>query len=37
VFGAAAGERRSTWLFVWYRLIFGVAIVAGVAAGYLRN
>jgi len=30
-------ERRSTWLFVWYRLIFGVAIVAGVAAGYLRN
>lgn len=30
-------ERRSTWLFVWYRLIFGMAIVAGVAAGYLRN
>jgi len=30
-------ERRSTWVFVWYRLIFGVAIVAGVAAGYLRN
>ena len=30
-------ERRSTWVFVWYRLIFGVAIVAGVAAGYLQN
>lgn len=30
-------ERRSTWLFVWYRLIFGVAIVAGVAVGYLHN
>jgi undecaprenyl-diphosphatase len=30
-------ERRSAWLFVWYRLIFGVAIVTGVAAGYLRN
>jgi undecaprenyl-diphosphatase len=30
-------ERRSTWLFVWYRLLFGIAIVAGVTAGYLRN
>lgn len=30
-------ERRSTWIFVWYRLAFGVAIVAGVAAGYLHN
>jgi undecaprenyl-diphosphatase len=30
-------ERRSTWIFVWYRLMFGAAIVAAVAAGYLRN
>ncbi len=30
-------ERRSTWIFVWYRLLFGVAIVAGVAGGYLHN
>jgi undecaprenyl-diphosphatase len=30
-------ERRSTWVFVWYRLLFGVGIVAAVTAGYLRN
>ncbi len=30
-------ERRSTWIFVWYRLIFGVCIVAAVAGGYLHN
>ncbi len=30
-------ERRSTWIFVWYRLLFGVAIVTAVALGYLRN
>jgi undecaprenyl-diphosphatase len=30
-------EHRSTWVFVWYRLIFGLAIVLGVAAGYLHN
>jgi undecaprenyl-diphosphatase len=30
-------ERRSTWIFVWYRLLFGVAIVLGVLTGYLRN
>jgi undecaprenyl-diphosphatase len=30
-------ERRSAWVFVWYRLIFGVAIVAGVSLGYLHN
>jgi undecaprenyl-diphosphatase len=30
-------ERRSTWIFVWYRLIFGVGIVAGVMMGYLQN
>jgi undecaprenyl-diphosphatase len=30
-------ERRSTWIFVWYRLLFGIGIVAAVAGGYLRN
>jgi undecaprenyl-diphosphatase len=30
-------ERRSTWIFVWYRLLFGLLIVAGVTMGYLRN
>src|ERR1700737_4508669 len=24
-------ERRSTWIFVWYRLLFGIAIVGAVA------
>jgi undecaprenyl-diphosphatase len=30
-------ERRSTWIFVWYRLLFGIGIVAAVTLGYLRN
>jgi undecaprenyl-diphosphatase len=30
-------ERHSTWVFVWYRLIFGVGIVAAVLGGYLKN
>jgi undecaprenyl-diphosphatase len=30
-------ERRSTWIFVWYRLIFGIGIVAAVLGGYLKN
>jgi undecaprenyl-diphosphatase len=30
-------EKRSTWVFVWYRFIFGIAIVAAVASGYLHN
>ncbi len=30
-------ERHSTWIFVWYRLIFGVGIVAAVLGGYLKN
>jgi undecaprenyl-diphosphatase len=30
-------ERRSTWIFVWYRLAFGIAIVAAVAMGYLHK
>jgi undecaprenyl-diphosphatase len=30
-------ERRSTWIFVWYRFIFGAGLVAAIAAGYLHN
>jgi undecaprenyl-diphosphatase len=30
-------EKRSTWIFVWYRLIFGVGIVLAVMGGYLHN
>jgi undecaprenyl-diphosphatase len=30
-------EKRSTWIFVWYRLIFGVGIVVAVMGGYLHN
>jgi undecaprenyl-diphosphatase len=30
-------EKRSTWIFVWYRFIFGVALVIGVLGGWLRN
>jgi undecaprenyl-diphosphatase len=30
-------EKRSTWIFVWYRMLFGVGIVAGVWTGLLRN
>jgi undecaprenyl-diphosphatase len=30
-------ERRSTWIFVWYRLIFGAGLVAAIATGYLHN
>lgn len=30
-------EHRSTWIFVWYRLIFGAGIVAAVWGGYLHN
>ena len=30
-------ERRSTWIFVWYRLLFGVGIVAAVLGGYLHD
>ena len=29
-------ERRSTWIFVWYRLLFGVGIVAAVLTGHLH-
>jgi undecaprenyl-diphosphatase len=30
-------ERRSTWIFVWYRLAFGIAIVVAVLTGHLSN
>ncbi len=30
-------QRKSTWVFVWYRLAFGVAILSAVAAGVLKN
>ncbi len=30
-------EKRSTWVFVWYRLIMGVFLLVGVSAGFLRN
>jgi undecaprenyl-diphosphatase len=30
-------ERRSTWIFIWYRLIFGLGIVFAVLGGYLPN
>ena len=30
-------QTRNTWIFVWYRLAFGVAILGAVAAGLLEN
>jgi undecaprenyl-diphosphatase len=30
-------ERHSTWIFVWYRMLFGVAIVVGVLSGHLSH
>ncbi|MEM9922268.1 MAG: undecaprenyl-diphosphate phosphatase [Cyanobacteria bacterium P01_D01_bin.50] len=30
-------KTQTTWLFVWYRLIFGVAIFAGIAMGFFKN
>ncbi len=30
-------QRRSTWVFVWYRLGFGVFILAAVALGWLKG
>ncbi len=30
-------ERRSTWIFVWYRLFFGIGIVVAVLTGYLHG
>jgi len=30
-------KTQSTWVFIWYRLAFGVAILAAIAAGLLNN
>ena len=30
-------QRRNTWIFVWYRLAFGAAILSAIAAGALKN
>lgn len=30
-------QTKNTWIFVWYRLAFGVAILAAIASGLLKN
>jgi undecaprenyl-diphosphatase len=30
-------QTKNTWIFVWYRLAFGVAILGAIAAGVLKN
>ncbi|MGQ4648411.1 undecaprenyl-diphosphate phosphatase [Lyngbya aestuarii] len=30
-------KKQGLWIFVWYRLIFGVVILAAIAAGFLSN
>jgi len=30
-------QTQNTWIFVWYRLVFGVAILGAIAAGVLQN
>ncbi len=30
-------KTRSTWVFIWYRLIFGVLILGSIGAGLLKN
>jgi undecaprenyl-diphosphatase len=30
-------KQHSTWVFVWYRLAFGVAILAAIATGHMQN
>lgn len=30
-------QNRSNWIFVWYRLAFGTAILSAIAFGFLRN
>lgn len=30
-------QTQNTWIFVWYRLAFGVAILGAIAAGVLKN
>jgi undecaprenyl-diphosphatase len=30
-------QTHNTWVFVWYRLIFGVVILGAIATGFLKN
>ncbi|MCP2732699.1 undecaprenyl-diphosphate phosphatase [Symplocastrum sp. BBK-W-15] len=30
-------QTQNTWVFVWYRLAFGAAILGGIATGFLKN
>jgi undecaprenyl-diphosphatase len=30
-------QTQSTWVFIWYRLVFGVAILGAIATGLLKN
>jgi undecaprenyl-diphosphatase len=30
-------QTQSTWVFIWYRLVFGVTILGAIAAGLLKN
>jgi len=30
-------QTRSTWIFVWYRLVFGAVILSGIATGLVKN
>jgi undecaprenyl-diphosphatase len=30
-------KTQSTWVFIWYRLVFGVAILGAISAGILQN
>ncbi|HEY9610866.1 undecaprenyl-diphosphate phosphatase [Allocoleopsis sp.] len=30
-------QRKTTWVFVWYRLAFGAAILSAIATGFLKN
>jgi undecaprenyl-diphosphatase len=30
-------QTQSTWIFVWYRLVFGAAILSGIATGLVKN
>jgi undecaprenyl-diphosphatase len=30
-------QTQNTWIFVWYRLVFGIAILSAIAVGVLKN
>lgn len=30
-------KTQSTWVFIWYRLVFGIAILGSISAGILKN